>query len=318
MLDQAFAQIPDAHRHGTDILIRADSAGSAKAFLAHVRNTRKRGVRTFFSVGYAITEPVRRAVRAMPDRLWHPALNQDGTLRDGAAVAELTGMADLPGYPAGTRIIVRRERPHPGAQLSLFDQDEGLRHQVFLTDTPYSSGGSAQLLEVRHRGHATVEDHIRCGKTTGFGRFPFRDFGVNTVWLELCLTAVDLLAWARVLLLDGELAAAEPKKLRYRLLHVAARLTRGGRRLRLANFGDLALETRTDHGLPSPRRVAPSRKLTGEPWPTTTPRTLENPTTAPGLRHVRAPKSRRPPDSGPSAKPHRLNRNGEVRRRLIR
>ncbi|MEU1217434.1 IS1380 family transposase [Streptomyces microflavus] len=233
VLDQALAQIPDAHRHGTDILIRANSAGSAKAFLAHVRNTRKRGVRTFFSVGYAITEPVRRAVRAMPDRLWHPALNQDGTLRDGAEVAELTGMADLSGYPAGTRIIVRRERPHPGAQLSLFDQDEGLRHQVLLTDTPYSSGGSAQFLEVRHRGHATVEDHIRCGKTTGFGRFPSRDFGVNTVWLELSLTAVDLLAWARVLLLDGELAAAEPKKLRYRLLHVAARLTRGGRRLRL-------------------------------------------------------------------------------------
>jgi thioesterase domain-containing protein len=233
VLDQALAQIPDAHRHGTDILIRTDSAGSAKAFLAHVRDLRKQGIRTFFSVGYAITEPVRRAIRAVPDRLWHPALDQDGTLRDGAEVAELTGIVDLAGYPAGTRIIVRRERPHPGAQLSLFDQDEGLRHQVFLTDTPYSSGGSAQFLEVRHRGHATVEDHIRCGKSTGFGRFPSRHFGVNTVWLELSLTAIDLLAWARVLLLDGDLATAEPKKLRYRLLHVAARLTRGGRRLRL-------------------------------------------------------------------------------------
>ncbi|MDQ1005543.1 thioesterase domain-containing protein [Streptomyces sp. V4I23] len=233
VLDQALAQIPDAHRHGTDILVRADSAGSAKAFLAHIRDVRKRGIRTFFSVGYAITEPVRRAVRALPDRLWHPALDQDGTLRDGAEVAELTDMVDLTGYPVGTRIIVRRERPHPGAQLSLFDLDEGLRHQVFLTDTPYSGGGSAQFLEVRHRGHACVEDHIRCGKTTGFGRFPSRDFAINTVWLELSLTAIDLMAWTRVLLLDGELATAEPKKLRYRLLHVAARLTRGGRRLRL-------------------------------------------------------------------------------------
>lgn len=142
-------------------------------------------------------------------------------------------MVDLTGYPAGTRIIVRRERPHPGAQLSLFDQDEGLRHQVFLTDTPSCGGGSAQFLEVRHSGHATVEDHIQCGKTTGFGRFPSRDFDINTVWLELSLAAIDLLAWTRVLLLDGELATAEPKKLRYRLLHVAARLTRGGRRLRL-------------------------------------------------------------------------------------
>ncbi|GGN45698.1 IS1380 family transposase [Streptomyces fuscichromogenes] len=233
VLDHALAQIPDAHRHGTDILVRADSAGSAKAFLTRVRDLRKQGIPTFFSVGYAITEPVRRAIRAMPDRLWHPALDQDGTLRDGAEVAELTGMVDLDGYPTGTRIIVRRERPHPGAQLSLFDQDEGLRHQVFLTDTPCSGGGSAQFLEVRHRGHATVEDHIRCGKTTGFGRFPSRDFAVNAVWLELSLAAIDLLAWTRVLLLDGELATAEPKKLRYRLLHVAARLTRGGRRLRL-------------------------------------------------------------------------------------
>lgn len=170
---------------------------------------------------------------SLPEALWHPALDQNGTLRDGAEVAELTGMVDLAGYPAGTRIIVRRERPHPGAQLSLFDHDEGLRHQVFLTDTPYSGGGSAQFLEVRHRGHATVEDHIRCGKNTGFGRFPSRHFDVNATWLELSLTAIDLLAWARVLLLHGELAAAEPKKLRYRLLHVAARLTRGGRRLRL-------------------------------------------------------------------------------------
>jgi hypothetical protein len=233
VLDQALAQIPDTHQHGSDILVRTDSAGSAKAFLAHVRDVRKRGIRTFFSVGYAITEPVRRAIRALPERLWHPALDQDGTLRDGAEVAELTGMVDVDGYPAGTRIIVRRERPHPGAQLSLFDQDAGVRHQVFLTDTPYSGGGSAQFLEARHRGHTCIEDHIRCGKSTGFGRFPSRDFGVNAVWLELSLAAIDLLAWTRVLLLDGDLATAEPKKLRYRLLQVAARLTHGGRRLRL-------------------------------------------------------------------------------------
>ncbi len=233
VLDQALAQIPDAHRHGTDILIRTDSAGSAKPSSPTSATCANTGIRTFFSVGYAITEPVRRAIRALPEPVWHPALDQDGTLRDGAEVAELTGMVDLAGYPDGTRIIVRRERPHPGAQLSLFDQDEGLRHQVFLTDTPYSGGGSAQFLEVRHRGHASVEDHIRCGKTTGFGRFPSRHFAINAAWLELSLAAIDLLAWTRILLLDGELAAAEPKKLRYRLLHVAARLTRGGRRLHL-------------------------------------------------------------------------------------
>ncbi|AXE76334.1 IS1380 family transposase [Streptomyces atratus] len=233
VLDDALAQIPDAHRHGTAILVRADSAGSAKAFLTHIRSLREHGLNLRFSVGYAVTEPARRAIRSLPEALWHPALDQNGTLRDGAEVAELTGMVDLAGYPVGTRITVRRERPHPGAQLSLFDHDEGLRHQVFLTDTPYSGGGSAQFLEVRYRGHATVEDHIRCGKNTGFGRFPSPHFDVNATWLELSLTAIDLLAWARVLLLDGELAAAEPKKLRYRLLHVAARITHGGRRLRL-------------------------------------------------------------------------------------
>ncbi|WUY04945.1 IS1380 family transposase [Streptomyces anulatus] len=228
VLDDALAQIPDAHRHGTDILVRTDSAGSAKSFLSHIRDLRTRGIHTFFSVGYAVTEPVRRAIRSLPELVWHPALDQDGTLRESAEVAGLTGMADLAGYP--------HHRPPrtspPGAQLSLFDQDEGLRHQVFLTDTPITSD-SAQFLEVRHRGHATVEDHIRCGKTTGFGRVPSRRFGVNAARLELSLAAIDLLARTRFLLLDGELATAEPKKLRYRILHVAARITWGSRRLRL-------------------------------------------------------------------------------------
>ncbi len=232
VLDQALAQIPDAHRHGTPILVRADSAGGAKSFLAHLRALRDRGIQTSFSVGYPVTESVRQAIRAVPDQFWHPALEQDGTLRAGAEVAELTDMVDLTGHPDGTRVIVRRERPHPGAQLSLFDLDEGMRHQAFLTDTPFGEG-SLQFLEVRHRGHARVEDRIRCGKTTGFGRFPSRHFQINTAWLELALTAIDLLAWAQTLLLDGELATAEPKKLRYRLLHAAARLTRGGRRLHL-------------------------------------------------------------------------------------
>ncbi len=149
VLDAALAQIPDAHRHGTTILIRTDSAGGPKAFLAHVRALRERGIHTSFSVGYAVTDQVRRAIRALPDHLWHPALEQDGPLRNGAEVAELTGMVDLPDHPDSTRIIVRRERPHPGAQLSLFDLDEGMRHQAFLTDTPHGEG-SLQHLEVRH------------------------------------------------------------------------------------------------------------------------------------------------------------------------
>ncbi|MEE1769159.1 IS1380 family transposase, partial [Streptomyces sp. JV185] len=90
VLDDALAQIPDAHRHGTDIHVRTDSAGSAKSFLTHVRDLRTRGLRTFFSAGYAITEPVRRAIRALPEQVWHPALDQNGTLRESAEIAEMT------------------------------------------------------------------------------------------------------------------------------------------------------------------------------------------------------------------------------------
>jgi hypothetical protein len=239
VLDDGLAQIPDQFRHGVPILIRSDSAGCTHGLLAHIRNQRQYGVDARFSVGVAITEPIRQAILTMieqrPDD-WIPALDGDGEPRPGAQVCELTGLVPDDGYPPGTRFIVRRERPHPGAQLSLFDTIEGLRHQVFATDTPpgfQSGSGSIQYLEARHRGHARVEDRIRTGKDTGFGRFPSRIFAINAAWLQLALTAIDLLAWTQLLLLDGDLATAEPKKLRYRLLHVAARITRGGRRIRL-------------------------------------------------------------------------------------
>jgi hypothetical protein len=237
VLDQALAQIPDEHRHGTPILIRSDSAGCTYGFLAHIRSLREQGVHTFFSIGVAIGEPIRDAITQAIDHpeLWVPALDADGDPRDGAEVSEITSLisADLrANYPAGTRFLVRRERPHPGAQLSLFDTVAGLRHQVIATDTP-PGNGSIQFLEARHRAHARVEDRIRTGKDTGFGRFPSRVFAINAAWLELALTAIDLLAWTQHLLLDGDLARAEPKTLRYRLLHVAARITRSARRTRL-------------------------------------------------------------------------------------
>jgi Transposase DDE domain group 1 len=233
VLDLALAQVPDAYRHGPDILVRSDSAGATKGFLAHIRSLREQGVRSYFSVGVAITEPIRTAVTACVD--WLVAIDADGSIRPGADIAEITHLVDMSAYPDGTRMIVRRERPHPGAQLSLFDTIEGLRHQVFVTDTPRPIC-SVQLLELRHRGHARVEDRIRTGKDSGFGRFPSRLFAVNQAWLELALVGIDLLAYTRTLLLDGEHALAEPKRLRYRLLHVAARLVRTARRtyLRIA------------------------------------------------------------------------------------
>jgi len=231
VFDQALAQIPDAVRHGTAILLRADSAGSSHGFLAHIRSLREQHLDLRFSVGAAVTEAVRTAIQAATG--WVPAIDTDGELREHAEVCEITGSFDAAGWPEGTRFLVRRERPHPGAQLSLFDTVEGWRHQVVATDTP-PGGGSIQFLEARHRAHARVEDRIRTGKNTGFGRFPSRIFAINQAWLQIALTGIDLLAWTQALLLDGDLASAEPKKLRYRLLHVAARITRTARRTRLA------------------------------------------------------------------------------------
>jgi len=125
-------------------------------------------------------------------------------------------------WPQGTRAICRRERPHPGAQLS-FTDDNGYRFQVFVTN---QQGRRIARLEQLHRQHAVVEDRIRCGKDTGLRNLPFRAFEPNAAWLELVLIAQDLLAWTQRLLLTGELARCEPKRLRYRLLHVAGRLTR--------------------------------------------------------------------------------------------
>ncbi len=186
-----------------------------------------------FSVGWAITDRERGAIGALGERIWTAAVDADGEPRDGAAVAEITGLlpaAALAGYPDRTRVIVRRERPHPGAQLDLIEERDGWRYTCFATDTLV---GQLAFLDARHRAHARVEDRIRCGKDTGLGHFPSRNFAINAAWLTVAMLAVDLLAWTQHLLLDGELAKAEPKTLRYRLLHTAARLVRGGRRLRV-------------------------------------------------------------------------------------
>jgi hypothetical protein len=132
-------------------------------------------------------------------------------------------------WPDSTRLICRRERPHPGAQLSFTDHD-GHRFQCFITD---QAGTDIAELEARHRAHARVEDRIRAARSCGLSNLPFRDFGPNEVWLELCLMAQDLLAHAGGLCLDGELRRSEPKRLRQRLLHVAGRITRSGRRVTL-------------------------------------------------------------------------------------
>jgi len=147
-----------------------------------------------------------------------------------ASVAELTGLLDElaeAGWPEGMRVIVRRERPHPGATISLWEAADGWRYQTFATDT---ETGQLAHLEARHRAHARVEDRIRTIKQTGLGRFPSREIAINYLWLQLALTAADLIAWTQTILLDGNLAKTEPKLLRYQLLHTAARIVHGQRK----------------------------------------------------------------------------------------
>jgi hypothetical protein len=233
VLDAALAQLPDQHRHGSPILVRADGAGCSKDFLAHLRGLQNTGVSCSFSVGWHITARERDAIRLVPKRVWADAVDADGGHRDGAGLAEITGLLParvLAGYPTGTRVVVRRERPHPGAQLDVFEEADGWRYTAFATDTRV---GQLSFLDARHRAHARVEDRIRTAKDTGLDHFPSRSFTVNTAWLQVVMLAVDLLAWTQTLLLTGQLAKAEPKTLRYRLLHTAARITRGQRRLRL-------------------------------------------------------------------------------------
>lgn len=224
LLDLAVAQIPDAWRT-KPILVRSDGAGFSHALLTHL------ATRFGYSVGWPVTEAVRSAISTLVRRSWTPAVETDGELREGADVAELTALLDLSSWPPGMRIIVRRERPHPGAQLSVFEHRDGYRYQTFATNTPHGHGGLA-FLEARHRAHARVEDRIRCAKDTGLGRLPSREMPINAAWLELVLAATDLTAWLQTSLLTNHpaLAKAEPKALRYRLLHTAARITRGGRR----------------------------------------------------------------------------------------
>ncbi len=223
VLDRALEQVPARHIERIEILVRADSAGATHGLIDYCREAKMR-----FSVGYELTEIVRAAILEIPDDAWVVALDQDGSLRDNGEVAEITAGVELSSWPDGSRLIVRRERPHPGAQLSFSDHD-GHRFQAILTD---QTGGIAEL-ERRHRARARVEDRIRDDKDTGLAKFPFKQFALNEVWLEIVLLAHDLIVWTQALLLDGELAKAEPKRLRYRLLHVAARIAFHGRRGRL-------------------------------------------------------------------------------------
>ncbi len=223
VLELALEQLPKSALDGP-VLARSDSAGSSHDFASACRECDIR-----FSLGYPITAPVREAILALGATAWKPAIGGDGEPREGAWVAELTGQVNLDSWPQRTRLICRRERPHPGAQLSFTDLD-GHRFQCFITD---QDGQDIAALEVSHRSHAEVEDRVKTLKATGACHLPFHSFAANAAWFQLALTAHDIMVWTQLLTLDGEHKTSEPKRLRYRILHVAGQLTRHARRTTL-------------------------------------------------------------------------------------
>jgi hypothetical protein len=220
----ALAQLPRRLRRR--VLIRTDSGGGTHDFLAWLACP---GRRLHYSVGMTITDDIAGAILALPDRVWELAYDAGGQVRPGAWVAELTGLLDLTGWPEGMRVIVRKERPHPGAQLRFTDID-GHRFTCFATDT---RRGQLADLELRHRRRARCEDRIRAAKDTGLRNLPLHGFTQNQVWCELVAMACELTAWMQMLALDGPARAWEPKRLRLRLFAAAGRLVRGGRRMRM-------------------------------------------------------------------------------------
>lgn len=224
LLDQALVQLP-VDSDTTEVVARADSGALSHGFVNACRDHNVR-----FSIGYDLTQPVRTACLSVPHRRWRPAVTADGSdERHGAEVAEITDLIDLSRWPEGTRAIARREEPHPGAQLTFTDAD-GHRFQVFITDL---ADNDIAYLEALQRGRGRAEKLICDLKDTGLGNLPSGDFAINQAWLTTALIAHDLLAWTRMICLDGDLAHAEPKKLRYCLLHAAGIVARTGRRTRL-------------------------------------------------------------------------------------
>ena len=262
VLGDAITALPPKHRRR--LMVTCDGAGASHGLITRLDKLAARpGHQLTYSVGWALGAREREAITAVPGDAWQIAIDPAGEVRERRAddacpdlrcgharcwieeahVTELTGLLrqgpdgdQLTGWPESMRVFARRERPHPGAQLTLFEAEDGWRYTLWATNLPAGLRGwraNPAYIDAAHRVHARVEDRIRTGKDTGIGHFPSESFAINSAWLAASLIAATLLAWLRLLALDGDLAKAEPKTLRYRILHAAARLARGGRRRRL-------------------------------------------------------------------------------------
>jgi hypothetical protein len=262
VLDAAIAALPPGFRR--QLLVTCDGAGASHGLIARLdKLAARRGYQLIYSVGWELGARERAAIAAVPAGAWQIAVDARGQVRERRAddacsdlqcghrrcwieeahVAELTSLLregpggdQLDGWPKAMRVFARRERPHPGAQLTLFEAEDGWRYSLWVTNRPAATKGwlgQNAYIDAAHRVHARVEDAIRTGKDCGIGKYPSTSLAMNKAWQAAALTAATLLAWLRLLALDDHLASAEPKTLRYRILHAAARLTRGGRQRRL-------------------------------------------------------------------------------------
>jgi hypothetical protein len=231
----ALKQLP-GHRRGTrpgrKVLIRTDAAGCTHEFLNWLVSQR-----VSYSVGFTLPDDFADKLGLIPDSVWTPAYDADGQIRDGAWVADVTELLNLSSWPTGMRVIVRKERPHPGAQLRITDVD-GHRITAFATNAR-SGGKGGQLadLELRHRRRARAEDRIRTAKDTGLRNLPLHNFTQNQIWCAIVALACELTAWMQMLAFTGDNPSSdearrwEPKRLRLRLFSIAARIARTGRRV---------------------------------------------------------------------------------------
>jgi DDE family transposase len=227
VLDAAVSQLPEeiacGHRAGDeadlarrDVVVRADSAGCTEGFLTACR---ARNIGFFVTVrSNAQVTGAIMAAAGLPE-VWQPAVTQDGELREGAAVCEVTSLIDDPKLPRGTRCIIRREPLHPGAQRSLFPALD-YRYWGFYTDCD----GDPVQLDATMRAHAHVEQHIARLKDSGLLRFPFTSFEANTNWMMAVTMSADLVRWFQLLCFDGPWVNARPKALRWGIFHAPGRL----------------------------------------------------------------------------------------------
>lgn len=224
---KAFAQLPftTGARPGKKVLVRTDGAGASHAYLSWLH-----GQRVSYSIGFGLTDAMVASLSEVPESAWSVAIDAEEKVRDGAWVIDATGILDLSTWPDGMRVVIRKERPHPGAQLRFTDTD-GLRLTAFATNTV---GGQVQDLELRHRRRARCEDRIRVAKDTGLSNFPLYGFDQNRIWLGIVELALELTAWTQLLgFTDHDARRWEPKRLRLRIFSVAGRIVTHSRRIHL-------------------------------------------------------------------------------------